>query len=86
MSVKERKKEKSVWSLLFGFSEDFDKTQNVLSDESYNKELKKALANIEKMEKRFDVQDIRKEKVKTTKQKKIVVKPLDKTREEKERE
>ncbi len=83
MSVKERKKEKSVWSLLFGFSEDFDKTQNVLSDESYNKELKKALANIEKMEKRFEVPDIKKEKMKATKQKNIVAKPLNKAREEK---
>ena len=83
MRVKERKKEKSVWSLLFGFSEELDDTQNVLSDETYNKELKKALANIEKMEKRFDVSDIKKEKVKATKQKNIVSKPLEKTREEK---
>ena len=83
MSVKERKKEKSVWSLLFGFSEDFDETKDVLSDETYDKELKKALANIEKMEKRFEVPDIKKEKVKATKQKNIVAKPLDKTREEK---
>ena len=83
MSVKERKKEKSVWSLLFGFSEDFDETKDVLSDETYDKELKKALANIEKMEKRFEVPDIKKEKVKATKQKNIVAKPLNKTIEEK---
>ena len=62
MSVKERKKGKSVWSLLFGFSEEFDETKNVLSDETYDKELKKALANIEKMEKRFEVKDQKVEK------------------------
>ena len=90
MSVKERKKERSVWSLLFGFSEEFDDTKNVLSDEAYNKELKETLNNIEKMEKRFEVPDEvkkdKKDKRNQTKQGKGVAKPMNQTRGEEEKE
>lgn len=84
MSVKERKKGKSVWSLLFGFSNEFEDTKNVLSDEAYNKELKKALANIEKMEKRFEIPDeVKKDKRNQTKQH-VIKKPSNQVKEEKD--
>ena len=87
MSVKERKKGKSVWSLLFGFSEEFEDTKNVLSDEAYNKELEEALAKIEKMEKRFDVPSDKVKKDKKNQAKQHIVKePLNQIQKEKDQQ